>query len=52
MKNNLVALLVLASICFPTLKVIDSYSNYNSKLLVIDESINTFNIESFYKIEC
>jgi len=51
-KNNLVVLLVLASIAFPTFKVIDSYSDYNSKLLVIDESINTFNTENFHKIEC
>jgi len=51
-KNNLIILLVLASISFPTLKVIDTYSDYNSKLLVLDESINTFNIESSYTIGC
>jgi len=51
-KNNLIILLVLASIAFPTLKVIDSYNDYNSKLLVFDESISTFNTESSYKIGC
>lgn len=52
MKNSLIALLFLASISFPTFKIIDSYNDYNSKLLVIDESIDTFNTENFYKIEC
>ena len=52
MKNSLVVILVLASIALPTFKEIDSYSDSTSKLLVLDESINTFNTENFYKIGC
>ncbi|QUH20092.1 hypothetical protein [Alkaliphilus sp. B6464] len=52
MKKSLIMLLVLVSITLPAFQDIDAYSGYNSKLLVIDESINTFNTECFYKIGC
>ena len=52
MQKSLLMLLVITALSMPAIKYIDSYSEYDSKLLVIEESIDTFNIESFYKMEC
>lgn len=52
MKKALSMLLTITMFSIPAINSIDSYREYNSKLLVIDESINTFNIESLYKVQC
>ncbi len=53
MKKSLAMLLILSALSLPAIKHIDSYtSESNYKLLVIDESVNTFHTSSFYSIEC
>lgn len=52
MQKSLIMLLVITALSMPAIKYIDSYNEYNSKLLVIEESTDAFNTEFFYKIEC
>lgn len=52
MKKGLLLFLVAVSITAPAFKEIDTFIEQGSKLLVTNESIDTFNIESFYKIKC
>ncbi len=52
MKKTLTMFLVVTALSVPVIKSIDCYSESNSKLLVIDDSVNTFNTEYIYKIEC